>query len=394
LNDTVSGIFGPPDEYINSQADVGRKAYDKQRYGRPQFGFPDISSDQVDKDRLLNALLGAGAGAQAGAQGLSPLAALAMGAAGGIKSQNELNDLRTQRQMTQNKLTSEQLDLTPLAAISPGLADKFKTDYGIDVANMPLAHFKQIAPLLQSEVKSKEAQDKFNRDSEFRKEILNASPAMQSYWEQTLKMPPGQLASLKVAEEANLRAIQAAAEKGGASADKQWENLNKRTNPIVAPRGSLLNTAGQVNASADRSLVTLNKPIVTVQDMNGVAHDIARIMSNASATDKAAHEQNYGTVYSDLMGLVQKVTGRPQDAVPTKIVDEMRRKINEMKQVDNRIIYDNLRSAEVTYQGLKKSDPKRWKEYVDSITSTTDNPEVRGVPSKPKQIGRFNVVVE
>jgi hypothetical protein len=105
-----------------------------------------------------------------------------MGAAGGIKSQNELNDLRTQRQMTQNKLTSEQLDLTPLAAISPGLADKFKTDYGIDVANMPLAHFKQIAPLLQSEVKSKEAQDKFNRDSEFRKEILNASPAMQSYW--------------------------------------------------------------------------------------------------------------------------------------------------------------------------------------------------------------------
>lgn len=141
-------VYGPDDSYINSQAAQGQKTYEKQRYGRPRFGFPNISQDQVDRDRLLNALLGASAGAQAANTAAHPLAALAMGLGGGI-SASQAGDMRAQRQKVQQGLQEEQLNLTPVGQAAPGMVGALRNKYGMDVSEIPLGQFQKFSGLLQ-----------------------------------------------------------------------------------------------------------------------------------------------------------------------------------------------------------------------------------------------------
>lgn len=140
-------LTGPNESVINARVAEGIRSYNKQRTGRPQFGFPDISQDQVDKDRLFNALLGAGAGAQAGQAGLSPLAALAMGAAGGIGAP-QVGDMRAKRQMAQLSLQEEQLNQAPVGAVAPGMVKALQEKYGMDVSEIPMGQFQKFAGLL------------------------------------------------------------------------------------------------------------------------------------------------------------------------------------------------------------------------------------------------------
>lgn len=137
--------YGPDDSFINSQAEIGRKSYSRQRTGRPQFGFPDISQDSVDRNRLFNALLGAGAGAQAGQSGLSPLAALVMGGAAGYAAPRA-EDFQARRQAQQNQLTEESLNLSPVDDISPALVKRYP-----ELSGLNLSQVQKIAPLLQRE---------------------------------------------------------------------------------------------------------------------------------------------------------------------------------------------------------------------------------------------------
>lgn len=203
--------FGPSDDFISSQTAKGLKTYEKQRYGRPQFSFPDISQDQVDKDRLLNVLMGAGAGVQAAGNAANPFAAAALGLGGGIQSarSNQAQQEASRIAMAQNeqaamlnegKIAEQQLDMMPLGQVSPGLADSLKAQYGMDVADMPLGRFKQISPLLQTQVKAEEARKMFAANAELRKELANASPAMQAIMEAGMGLPPGTARTLKTAE--------------------------------------------------------------------------------------------------------------------------------------------------------------------------------------------------
>lgn len=141
-------LYSLPDSVLQRGIDQGQRTYQRQRYGRPQFGFPDISQDQVDRDRLFNALIGAGMGAQAGGQGLNPLAALAMGAGAGI-SAPQVGDLRAKRQAAQLSLQEEQLNQAPVGAVAPGMVQALQQKYGMDVSEIPMGQFQKFSGLLQ-----------------------------------------------------------------------------------------------------------------------------------------------------------------------------------------------------------------------------------------------------
>lgn len=203
--------YGPSDDFINDQTEQGQKTYEKQRYGRPRFSFPDISNDEVDRNRLLNVLLGGSAGIQASASGASPLASFALGLGGGIQSvrqhqaaQEAARFQRAQQEQTltlgEGRIAEQQLDATPLGQISPNMAAKLKEQYGMDVADMPLGRFKQISPLLQTQVKADEARKMFAANAGLRKDLANSSPAIQALFELQNNLPPGTLRSMKTAE--------------------------------------------------------------------------------------------------------------------------------------------------------------------------------------------------
>jgi hypothetical protein len=148
MSNTADGIFGPPDDFITSQAEAGRKTYQKQRYGRPQFGFPDISQQGVENDRLLNALLGAGAGAQAAGQMINPFAAGAAGIAAGIGAP-QAGDFRAKREAARLSIAEEQLNQAPVGAVAPQMVQALQAKYGMDVSEIPMGQFQKFAGLLQ-----------------------------------------------------------------------------------------------------------------------------------------------------------------------------------------------------------------------------------------------------
>ena len=145
--------FGPSDDFINSQAESGQKTYEKQRYGRPQFGFPDISQDQVDRNRLLNVLMGASGGIRAAEGAGSPLAALAMGLGGGIQTgqaaQAQQQAAQLQRRQLEAQATEDQLNQTPVGQVSPGIAKALQAKYGMDISDIPMGQFQKFSGLLQ-----------------------------------------------------------------------------------------------------------------------------------------------------------------------------------------------------------------------------------------------------
>ena len=196
---TLGADFGPSDEYINTQAAAGRKTYDRVRTGKPQFGFPDISSDQVDRDKILNLLLGASAGARASQDAASPFGALAMGLGGGV-SAPQAGDIRAKRQAVQNQLTEEQINLTPVEHISPGIVQAYPELQGV-----PVGVIQKITPLLQTQEKAKQAQMMFTQNAALRRELASASPAIQALFEVQNGLPAGSLRSLKASEEAALK---------------------------------------------------------------------------------------------------------------------------------------------------------------------------------------------
>lgn len=156
---------------------------------------------------------------------------------------------------------------------------------------------------------------------------------------------------------------------------KQWEEINKRTNPNIATKGSLLGTAGTVNARADRALQTLNSKQVTNQMLAGVAADIAGILKGGTPDQQAEKEQGYGSLYGDIIKAESYLSGVPKDAVADpKLIEHLRDRVNELKKVDNKIIQDNLTSAENVFgPTINRSDKSRqqWDRHKQSILATT-----------------------
>lgn len=152
--------YGPSDAFINAQSEQGQKAYERQRYGRPRFQFPDISQEQVDRNRLLNVLMGASGGVQAASGAANPLAAIALGLGGGIQAgqasqaqQQAAQLAKTQQEqaamLNEGKIAEDMLNQAPVGQVSPKIAEALKMKYGMDVADIPMGQFQKFAGLLQ-----------------------------------------------------------------------------------------------------------------------------------------------------------------------------------------------------------------------------------------------------
>lgn len=150
-----------------------------------------------------------------------------------------------------------------------------------------------------------------------------------------------------------------------------WLQINRVTNPAVAPRGSLLGTAGAANARADRALQTLNDPNATPQQIASVVTDIAGIMQGGAPHEIAEKQQAYGNLWQDLANLKTQVTGSPQAANTPEIVNKLRQVVQDIKAVDNDVIQRNLDTAETTFADTVAADPERWRKHRENVMRTT-----------------------
>ncbi len=157
--------------------------------------------------------------------------------------------------------------------------------------------------------------------------------------------------------------------------DKWWGQQFKLFTPTNASRGSLIGQAAYGNARAERALKILDRGAgkIQPQDLNKVIVDLAGIMQGGSPHAEAIASQGYNTLAEEWAALKTRVTGNPQAANLPEIVNELKRVVTEIKEVDNKIIADNLDTFEQTNSGYVERNPEKWAKIKASVMRGTQS---------------------
>lgn len=157
--------------------------------------------------------------------------------------------------------------------------------------------------------------------------------------------------------------------------DKFWASQFKMYTPTNASRGSMIGQAAYGNARAERALKILDRGAgkVSPQDLNKVIVDLAGIMQGGSPHVDAIASQGYNTLAEEWAALKTRVTGTPNAANIPEIVNELKRVVTEIKDVDNKIIADNLDTFEATNSGYIERNPDKWAKIRASVMRGTQS---------------------
>lgn len=148
---------------------------------------------------------------------------------------------------------------------------------------------------------------------------------------------------------------------------KQWEEINRKTNPAVAGPRTLVGMAGTLNAKADRALKNLNDPNATPQQIAGAVADTASILAGGAADDHAIKSQTYDTLETRLANLKTLISSKPQMANQPEVVAQLKKVIGDIREVDNKVIQDNLNTYENIHSDTIKRNPEKWAKHKANI---------------------------
>jgi hypothetical protein len=344
--------FSPAD--ISAAQDYGQQIRDNPQSILPPLAGWGQKKEAEARDYIMSGLMGLRNSVQAAQQGaqLGDPVLASLSALGSAASTPSAEAIAQARQAAQAKAQLEALHSIPLKHLSPALAAEHP-----EIANLPMGAIEPFMPMLQRHAALKDAQ--LNDSERAAMSKLASGHALSS--DDLKGVRKG-----TIPESAMMKPLDTKEQ------DKAWTEIEKRHNPTAAPRGTLLGIAGQANASADRALRTLSSKVVTNQAARGVEADIAKILKGAAPDHQDMVNQSYQTTYGQIQALIQKISGKPQDGVPQPILDELRRRVLELKDVDNKIIKDNLSIAEITNRTAIQKDPARWQEFTRRVLGTTE----------------------
>ena len=123
---------------------------------------------------------------------------------------------------------------------------------------------------------------------------------------------------------------------------KQYDSILEKNNPYTGSSRTTVGIIGRTSLAANRALTTLSRPDVTNQEAGNVMADIASIYQGGNPTDAGMSHQNYQTLYGKAQGLVQMITGKPQDAVPDAIKQRLISTLNDMKGQNGQLMQQAL----------------------------------------------------
>ncbi len=150
---------------------------------------------------------------------------------------------------------------------------------------------------------------------------------------------------------------------------KDDENMQAKLGKVIdaqtASSRSALGAAGQAKVSIDRVLALIDNPNFspTPQDMNSVAADINRVVSNSSSLGGAEHQQ-YNTLASQWANLKTLVTSSSSSVNTPEIRQHIKQVALEMQKISNNIIDSHAQAAGASYSGWIKRHPDEWRNMV------------------------------
>ena len=187
----------------------------------------------------------------------------------------------------------------------------------------------------------------------------------------------------------------ALSEKDSQFYQREWDKIVKDTDITLASNRTPIGLVGKSTYNISRAMATLSKPTVTNVEAGNVMADVAAIYQGGSPTEFGMNEQKYNTMYGKIKGVLQTITGKPQDAMPDAIKARLLEVLNDMKTTNSALIKQHLNYVEKSKAKIIKNGNfgDEWKQIRDNLESgayspDTQQPEVSSVMTNTSKSGK------
>lgn len=153
-----------------------------------------------------------------------------------------------------------------------------------------------------------------------------------------------------------------------------WVKLGDRVNALTAGSRKALGISASNNMRADRLIQTAQQGKLTPQDVSNLTADLQGIYKGGTPDETMQKHGNYSTLQQDAGRILGYVTSNPANANSPEVVQHLKKLAIDLKQIDNKVITDNLGMNAVTFKPLIEKDPSRWHDMVNAVENTTTNP--------------------
>jgi len=161
----------------------------------------------------------------------------------------------------------------------------------------------------------------------------------------------------------------------------QQDKISKEVNLLSQSSRNVLGSAGRSLVNADRALDTLNQPVITNQQLNNISADVAAIYNNGQATVSGTQHNQYNTLYSKAQGLLQQVTGQPEDAVPDGIKQQLKDTLMQMRNISSGVAQKNLAFVKASHPDFVRNNPNYFDDLAKGLSNETS--QSTGSPTSP-----------
>jgi hypothetical protein len=152
------------------------------------------------------------------------------------------------------------------------------------------------------------------------------------------------------------------------------QKMTDKVNSFTASARSALGSSGKSLINADRALDTLNNPNgITIQQMHNIASDLSSMYNNGSATVNGTNKNSYDTLYGKVTGLIQNLTGQPQDAVPDDIKNAVRNNLQQMRNISSNVVKSNFAVERAGNPAFEQHFPDWFDNMAKAIATQTSN---------------------
>ena len=146
--------------------------------------------------------------------------------------------------------------------------------------------------------------------------------------------------------------------------------VEKMISPLSASSRAVLGVAGTSNMRADRALQLL-KPGMTPEDKDMVITDLQGVMKGGTPDEIQLKQGMYGSMYQNAVKLYEFVASHPEALDTPDTISRLKDTVSTLKEVDNKVISDNLGIAASAAKNWIKRNPDQWNGMVRGVQNTT-----------------------
>lgn len=162
---------------------------------------------------------------------------------------------------------------------------------------------------------------------------------------------------------------------------RRWERFGAAVNPMNAGSRRALGVAATNNMRADRLLQTAMNKNITSQDYSNMIADLQGIYKGGVPDQVMLAHGDYPSLQRKAGQILGMLSGNPSGVHTPQLLEHLKSLTQELKDVDNKVINDNLGFNRVIFDDLEKDDPAKFQKAMASLESMTVSPPEGGMKS-------------